>query len=502
MRTSLISAVWAASYLTPVLSRSILFEQGAVITFDEETQSTQVKRNHSVLIEDDRITAIFDSSRANVSIPPDTEVIYAGNDIISPGFVDTHRHVWQTAQRSIGGDSCLAEYLGRYSSFALAARVFTPDVMYYSELTGLCEALNAGVTSIVDNASGGFTEAVTDETLRATVDSGIRSFYAYPIRRGIEGFAFEDQLVHFQNLSGQFDEPGGLISLGLAYETFDIGNSTDIQELTNLARASNITFLQTHFVGGPMATENSPSIVSRLGLLNDSFPVLFVHGNSVTATDASLLRRFNHYISMAPEFEMHHGQDNFNPSLVQDQAALSVGTHYSFSGDMTTQARIWLQSVRLQHYQRAIRDHQYPANNPMSTNQAFHLATRAGGLALRRPDLGVIRVGAKADIIVFDGSAPGLLGWEDAVTAVILHSNIGHIKHVLVNGEWKKRDGQLYCALNQTDFQAKFLQSARAVQSYWSSVEPIEFEGAAPGTEALYRKLEEVDVVRGSPNGY
>ncbi|RTE71914.1 hypothetical protein BHE90_013672 [Fusarium euwallaceae] len=502
MRTSLLSAFWAATFVLRALSKSILFEQGAVITYDEETQSVQVKRNHSVLIEDDRVTAIFDLSKGNVSIPPDTEVIYAGNDIISPGFIDTHRHVWQTVQRSLGGDSCLAQYLGRWSRFSLAARAFTPDVMYYSQLAGLCEALNGGVTSIVDNASGAFTQAVSDASIRATEDSGIRSFHAYHIRRGIEGFAFEDQLVHYQNLSGQFDKKGGLVSLGLAYETFDTGDSADTEVLINLARSSNTTFIQTHFVGGPLGLENSPSLLAKLDLLNGSFPVIFVHGNSVTLTDANLLRRFNHYISMAPEFEMHHGQDNFNPSLVQDQAALSVGTHYSTSGDIITQARIWLQSVRQQIYQRVLRDFQFPANNPMSTKQAFHLATRAGGLALRRPDLGVIRVGAKADIAVFDGSAPGLLGWEDAITAVVLHSNIGHIKHVLVNGEWRKRDGQLYCALNETAVQGEFLKAAQAVRSFWSSVEEPVFEGEAPGTGALYRQIEKVDVVRGSLDGY
>ncbi|KAH7002995.1 hypothetical protein EDB82DRAFT_482343 [Fusarium venenatum] len=495
------TAVWTASYACFAIAKSILFDQGSVITFDEASQSIEVKRNHSVLILNDEIAAVFEPSKDNVTIPPDTEVIYAGNDIISPGFIDTHRHAWQTVQRSLGGDSCLAEYLGRWSNFSLTAQVFTPEIMYYSELVGLCEALNSGVTTLVDNASGGFTQAINDATIRAIVDSGIRGFYAYHIRRGIDGFAFEDQEKHFKNISGQ-SERNALLSFGLAYETFDTGDPEEVQHIVNMARASNISFLQTHFVGGPMGVENSPSILARLGLLNDTYPVIFVHGNAVTPTDADLLRRFNHYISMAPEFEMHHGQDNANLALVQDQAALSVGTHYTFSGDLITQARIWLQSARQQAYQKAIKDFQYPANNPMSTNQAFLLATRAGGLALRRPDLGVIRVGAKADVVVFDGSAPTMLGWEDAVTALLLHSNPSHVKHVIVNGEWKKRDGQLYCALNDTTVRERFLNSAQTVRSFWSGIESTNFTGTVPVTGASYRQLDELDVVRGSANGY
>ncbi|SPO06591.1 uncharacterized protein DNG_09281 [Cephalotrichum gorgonifer] len=53
----------------------------------------------------------------------------------------------------------------------------------------------------------------------------------------------------------------------------------------------------------------------------------------------------------------------------------------------------------------------------MSVNQAFLLATRSGAQALRRPDLGVLKVGATADIVVFDGTATNLIGWRDPVAA-------------------------------------------------------------------------------------
>ena len=76
----------------------------------------------------------------------------------------------------------------------------------------------------------------------------------------------------------------------------------------------------------------------------------------------------------------------------------------------------------------------------MSVNQAFLLATRNGGLALKRPDLGVIAPGAKADIVVFKGDSPNMIGWVDPVAAVILHSNVGDVEHVLVNGQFKKKE--------------------------------------------------------------
>jgi cytosine/adenosine deaminase-related metal-dependent hydrolase len=239
-----------------------------------------------------------------------------------------------------------------------------------------------------------------------------------------------------------------------------------------------------------------------LGVLNDTFPVIFIHGSGTTPTDAEHLRKANHYIAMAPEYEMHHGYNNFRAMQVQDQASLSVGSHYSMSGDLVTQARIWLQSARNIIQNKMIEDFKIPTNNPMSANQAFLLATRSGGQALRRPDLGVIRIGAKADIAVFDGLAPGMLGAKDPIAAIMLHSNVGNVKHVLVDGQWKKKDGQLRCPSTKSDVRAKFLRSAQKVQKFFDETPLPVLQGVNPATNASYEAADEVDVVRGPLTGY
>lgn len=164
---------------------------------------------------------------------------------------------------------------------------------------------------------------------------------------------------------------------------------------------------------------------------------------AITPTGASLLRSTNQFISITPESEMHYGHSHPNAHLIQEQGSLGVDTFFTFSTDLMTQARIWLQRTRSRVYDQVLADWKIPKNNPMSVNQAFLMATRQGGLALRRPDLGVIRVGAKADLVVFNGRSPGMLGWLDPVAAVILHANVGDIDHVIVDGKFQKRDGKL-----------------------------------------------------------
>ena len=245
---------------------------------------------------------------------------------------------------------------------------------------------------------------------------------------------------------------------------------------------------------------NSPELLLSLGVLEGTIPVVFAHGSFITGTGAQVLRQTNHYMSIVIESEKHYGHGQPNGQLIQDQAALGVDTHSTFSTDLLTQARMWLQHVRFLFYEQVLENWLVPRNNPMSVNQAFLMATRHGGLALRRRDLGVLNVGAKADLIVWDGESPNMLGWSDPVAAVILHANVGDIEHVLINGKFQKRDGKLvapdYPAVKQ-----RFLRSARRIQRIWNETPLPVLEGQfLSGFE--YADTITVDTLRGPGNGY
>lgn len=114
---------------------STLFERGTVITFDDEANSIKILSNASVLVTGDRIAAIFeDVGHNNVTIPPATERVSAIGKIVSPGFVDTHRHGWQTAYKTLGSNTTLAEYFKRYGEFTQAGTVFTADDVYLGQV--------------------------------------------------------------------------------------------------------------------------------------------------------------------------------------------------------------------------------------------------------------------------------------------------------------------------------------------------------------------------------
>ena len=113
---------------------------------------------------------------------------------------------------------------------------------------------------------------------------------------------------------------------------------------------------------------------------------------------------------------------------------------------------------------------------------------------------GVLAPGAKADLLVWNGRAPSVLGWTDPVAAIMLHANAGDIKHVMINGKFKKRDGQLTVP-GYTALQDRFLESAKRVQEIWRQTPLPVTEGEAE-SGVSYGKLMHADIAKGEGTGY
>lgn len=90
---------------------AVLYERATIISYNDTLRESAVLRNASLLIEADRITAL---SEETISVPANTTRIDATDKIISPGFIDTHHHLWQTAFKTIGSNTSLADYFQKF----------------------------------------------------------------------------------------------------------------------------------------------------------------------------------------------------------------------------------------------------------------------------------------------------------------------------------------------------------------------------------------------------
>ncbi|KAF4998990.1 hypothetical protein FGRMN_2789 [Fusarium graminum] len=474
---------------------SKLLSGATIIGWDDSANVPNITRDAYLLLTNDRITSITTTKPSN--LPNSTEVVDVTGQIITPGFIDTHRHGWQTAFKTIGSNTTLAEYFGRYGEFA-AAPHFTADDVYWGQLAGLLEALNAGVTTSLDHAHHTWSNETAYAGLNASITSGARVVWAYAFHDvAALNYTVEDQVPNFIEIAeGNFLKNSN-VELGVSYDSFGPNPPAKAKTIAKLAKEYNVSAVTTHCLAGPFGINNLPEDIHALDLLNTSIPVIFSHGSFMTAEGASLLRQTNQYLSITPESEMHYGHTHPHSYYYQDQAAIGVDTHFTFSTDILTQARIWLQSVRYYFFDKVLSEWEIPNTSPMDVGQAFSLATRAGGLALRRPDLGVIREGAKADIIVWNAAdSPALLGWSDPVAAVMLHASVGDILHVLVDGKFVKKGGKLTAA-DYPKTKQKFLQSAARIKKIYKDLEYPDLEGEFNGGGFNYSSPKRVDILKG-----
>nr|WOD45568.1 hypothetical protein [Trichoderma atroviride] len=472
----------ALRLLNVVDAASTLLSGGTIIAWDDNENYLRIIQNGSVLITNDRIAAVNPDALPS-NLPPGTSVVDISNQILTPGFIDTHRHGWQTVFKTIASNTSLTEYFNRYGEY-FAADKFTADDVYISQLAGIYEAMNGGVTTILDHASHTWSASTSYAGLNASVDSGARVFWAFAFHNITSlNYTAEDQFPLFREMAENKKALLGssAAEIGIAYDYW--GSNPDVNEaqtVADLAKEFNVSVVTTHSLAGPWAFSNLPSEVQRFDLLDGSIPVVFSHST---------------------ESEMQYGHGHPHSYYVQDQAALGIDTHFTYSSDILTQARMWLQSARHYFFKQVLENWNVPTYNPMSVNQAFLLATRSGGLALRRPDLGVIKVGAKADLVVWDAeNSPSMLGWEDPVAAIILHANIGDILHVLIDGKFVKKDKKLVNSDYPT-IRKNFLKAAKKIQKIWKEIPYPTYEGTFASGYS-YGTPQAVDVQRGSGTGF
>lgn len=502
LRSLGLSAISSSLGLTQA---ALLFEGATIVAFNESTEGFDILRDASMLIEDDRVTALTEGPLS--SVPSNATRLNATDKIISPGFIDTHHHLWQTAYKTLASNTSLAEYFQRYGEYSQAEQYFTTEDLYVGQLTGALELLYEGTTTVLDHAHASFSDAAVDACFNATLDSGVRTFYAHAIHAIPNNYTWDEQITKLRSLASdprvEQNDPSSLVSIGLSWDAFYNSPETNISILWNITLSSNLSVVTTHFLGGPFSDTNSPSLLSNHGWLNTSIPAVFSHASFMSYEDADTLRETNQYISTTPESELHFGHNHPHAHLIQDQASLGVDCHFTYSSSMVQQARMWLQTLRWPNYLAALEDWKVPRNNPMSVQQAFYLITRAGGLALRRQDLGVLRLGAKADINIFRTEAPNMIGWSDPIAAIILHSDVGDIEDVLVDGRYVKKGGRLLYP-DYADVSQRLMKSADRIQKIWRSTQWAEIgasglltEGAAP-----YGDAEVIDTLRGDGTGY
>ena len=422
------------------MSEKTLIRGGWVLSMDPDVGDL---KQGDVLIENDKIAAV------GPSIDADAEVIDATGKIVIPGFVDTHRHTWETAIRTCAPNATLDDYF--VEVLDTFAPLYRAEDVYNSNLAGALECLNAGITTLVDWSHINNTPEHPDAAIAALKQTGIRSQYAY-------GSANTSLAKHWFNSAEvipgadvrrirdtYFSSDDRLLTMGLATRGPGFCQDEVVTAEWSMARELGIP-ITVHVGMGRMAGRFAMvEQLDRLGLLGPD--TTYVHCCYFSDHEWQRVADTGGTISIAAqvELQMGHGwppvaktyQFGMRPSL-------SIDVVTTVPGDMFTQMRAAFAGERARINAKCWEANvEVPETTP-TARQMLEMATIHGAYVAGLEDrTGSLTPGKQADVVVIDAGGINVAPVIDPVAAVVLAADVSNVETVLVAGAVVKKDGRL-----------------------------------------------------------
>ena len=414
----------------------VLIRGGMVLTLDPVIGDFTTG---DVLIEGDSIVRVGQTmadADTQGLVNGEADVIDATGMIVLPGFVDTHRHIWEGILRNIGTDVPL-EGRTSYISFVLhkLAPAFRPEDAYAGNLVSALGAINAGITTLLDWSHIQSSPAHTDAVVQALNDSGLRGIFAYGfpwwgkweerqpswfVRAASEHFATKDQMLTL-----------ALAAPGPEFTDFEVA-----RDHWKLARETGAR-ITAHVGVGTYGQERKVQEMGQAGLLGPD--TTYIHCTTLNDTEIQMIVDTGGTVSLASPVEMMmgHGMPPIQKFLDRGLApSLSIDVETNVPSDMFNQMRSVL---GLQREMAAAE-----GKAPVSPREVLAWATvegaRANGLDSK---VGTLTPGKKADVIMLRTDRVNVTPLNDPTTAVVAGMDTGNVDTVIIAGRVMKRDGKL-----------------------------------------------------------
>jgi 5-methylthioadenosine/S-adenosylhomocysteine deaminase len=408
---------------------------GYVLTLDKDIGDVP---GGDVLIEDGKIKEIGRAIHAG-----DAEIIDAANRIVLPGFIDTHRHTWQTPVRGILPSCTLDEYFA--TMLGNIGTHYRAEDVYAANLVGALEALNAGITTLLDWSHVSNTPEHSDEAIRGLQESGIRAVYAHGVPVGGDWWHLSPR-NHPEDIrrlrTRYFSSEDQLLTLALAARA--PGNTTSEVARHDWRLAREVGARISVHVGMRLTGVHVHHVLNlhQLGLMGPD--TTYIHCTDSTDAELDLIASTGGSASMAPfvEMLMGHGVPPTGRLLARGvRPSLSVDVVSSVPGDMFTQMRTALVQDRILAFTHTPDIAFAPT---LTDRDVLEFATIDGARACSLDDkVGTLTPGKQADIVLIRTDQINVAPLVDPVATVVISADTSNVDSVFVAGRAVKRNGQL-----------------------------------------------------------
>ncbi|MEH6381042.1 MAG: amidohydrolase family protein [Dietzia cercidiphylli] len=382
--------------------------------------------------------------------PVDT--LDAGGGVVTPGLVNAHHHLLQSAFRTLPGTRGveMSVWLGRMREAYVAARV-DPDLVGLAARVALAESLLCGVTTVADHhltwppgvdpvqVAGAAFDAARDVGARLAfvrgtagcdpdaAASSVAEIHATHLP-GARGGVTEDGMRQLAvGPSGlHADGPATFAALGEVARTLGLRRRTQANEQVDVARAAEL------YGRRPL------DLLEEWGWLEPD--VTLAHLCDITDSEVALVAGSGATVTHAPACDLPMGWGVAPVARLLDRGVrVGLGTSGGGSNDaghLLADARLAMQVAPL-------------AGRPLDALEALTMATSGGADGLGRPELGRLTPGSAADLVVWDVAGVADAGVADPVRGLLWASPGRRPRHVVVGGRVVVRDFELVTAEEQ-----------------------------------------------------
>lgn len=428
----------------PVIENSrkgapILFTNGTVITVDADRT---VLQEADVLVVGDTIEAIGQ----HIDAPENAQVIDAEGGIIAPGFIDTHRHMWQTAMRGYGADWTLTQYF--VWNYLEHGKKFRPQDIYAGNLLSAVEAIDAGVTTSVDWSHGLSTVEHADAAVDALQEVDGRFVFAYGnIHAGPWEWTTAPEFQDFVDrriprANGQLGDD--MLGFQLA---FDVTGDPEFPERAAFEVARELDIGVTTHAGVWGATnDDGIRLMHENGFMNDK--TIYVHAATLSDDSYQRIAATGGSASVSSESEASCGQGYPSSWALRRHGvpmSLSVDTSVWWSADAFAAMRSTLSTDRAREHFEHHATGDTCTNLGLRADEVVEWATRGGAKALGMEEkIGSLEKGKKADLVLIKNDhSPAMFPILNPHGHLVFQTQRGDVHTVVVNGKIVKHQHKL-----------------------------------------------------------
>jgi cytosine/adenosine deaminase-related metal-dependent hydrolase len=447
--------------------RPVVLRGGTVLPMDD---GRRVLTRTDVLVTGERIAEVG----PDLPVPDGTIEIDASDGVVMPGMIDTHRHMWQTAMRGYGADWTLTQYFVWY--YLEYGKLFRPEDVHAGNLLAAIEAIDAGVTTVVDWSHGLRTVDHADAAVDALRSVPGRFVLAYGnIQQPPAEWTGAPEFRDFVRRRITGDD---MLGFQIA---FDVTGDPAFPEKPAFEVARELGVAVTTHAGVWGATsDDGIRLMYDNGFMTPE--TVYVHAASLSADSYHRIAATGGSISVSTESEQSAGQGYPPTWAIRAHGipmSLSMDTSVWWSGDLFSAMRTTLGADRSREHMEAHTKGDTITHCSLRADQVVEWATRGGARAIGRDhDLGRIEPGRKADLVLIKNDAsPVSFPLLNPFGHVAFQAQRGDVHTVLVNGRVVKHDHRLVgvdlaAARREIERTIEYLRSTMGEEAWHKGMNP------------------------------